>query len=60
MNTPKVQTEDPPTEGTSPDHNPDGTMPHGIPEAMKGEKATAKPTSARHETEMAPLIIEKS
>ena len=46
MNQPKVQT-DVPAEGASPDHNPDGTMPHGIPNGMEREDAKATPTSDR-------------
>ena len=59
MNTPKVQTDDPPTEGASPDHNPDGTMPHGIPEGMKDQDATALPTSDRQQTEVASVTGKK-
>ncbi len=35
MNQPKIQTDDPPTEGASPDHNPTGDTPNGIPKGMK-------------------------
>ena len=59
MNTPKVQTDDPPTEGASPDHNPDGTMPHGIPEGMQDQDATAYPTSDRQKSEVASVAGEK-
>lgn len=54
MNQPKVQT-DVPAEGASPDHNPTGTTPHGIPEGMEDQDATALPNSDRHEAEKAPL-----
>lgn len=59
MNTPKVQTDDPPTEGASPDHNPDGTMPHGIPDGMEDHDATALPTSDRQKSETAPVADDK-
>lgn len=59
MNTPKVQTDDPPTEGASPDHNPDGTMPHGIPAGMKDHDAMATPTSDRHQSETAVISNDK-
>ena len=60
MNTPKVQTDDPPTEGASPDHNPTGTTPHGIPEGMEYQEAKGKPSSDRGATETAVSRIEKS
>ena len=59
MNTPKVQTNDPPTEGASPDHHPDGTMPHGIPKGTDDHDATALPTSDRHQSETAAVSDDK-
>ena len=58
MNQPKVQT-DVPAEGASPDHNPTGDTPHGIPDGMKGQDATALPNSDRHEAEKAPQKTSK-
>ena len=58
MNVPKMQTDDPPPEGTSPDHNPDGTMRHGIPNGLEHQDATGIPTSDRGRTETAPTKIE--
>ncbi len=58
MNQPKVQT-DIPEDGGSPDHNPTGTTPHGIPEGMAHEEATALPTSDRGAAETAPQTIER-
>jgi len=52
MNQPKVQTEIP-AEGAGPDHNPDGTMPHGIPNGMEDQDATGTPTSDRGASETA-------
>ena len=52
MNQPKVQT-DVPDEGASPDHNPTGDTPHGIPKGMEDHEATGTPTSDRHEGEKA-------
>ena len=52
MNQPKVQT-DVPAEGASPDDNPDGTMPHGIPDGMEKQDATATPISDRGASETA-------
>lgn len=57
MNQPKVQT-DITEDGASPDHNPTGTTPHGIPNGMADHKATALPTSDRGATETAPHAIE--
>ena len=58
MNQPKVQT-DVPAEGASPDANPTGTTPHGIPEGMEKQEAKATPTSDRGATETAPLRVGK-
>ncbi len=52
MNQPKVQT-DVPAEGASPDHNPSGDTPHGIPEGMKDQDPKGLPNSDRHEAEKA-------
>ena len=57
MNQPKVQT-DIPEDGASPDHNATGTTPHGIPDGMAGQEATATPTSDRGAAETAPHPIE--
>ena len=53
MNQPKVQTDDIPDDGGSPDHNATGTTPHGIPDGMVGQEATALPTSDRGAAETA-------
>ena len=53
MNQPKVQT-DVPAEGASSDNNPTGNTPHGIPNGMKDQDATALPNSDRHEAEKVP------
>ncbi len=60
MNQPKVQT-DVPDEGASPDANPTGTTPHGIPEGMEKQDASpgGRPTSDRGATETAPLRVDK-
>ena len=58
MNQPKVA-EDVPAEGASPDHNPTGTTPHGIPEGLVAEDAAGRPESGRLATETAVLAIEK-
>lgn len=58
MNQPKVQT-DVPDEGASSDSNPTGTTPHGIPDGMCDQDATATPTSDRGATETAVAKIEK-
>ncbi len=60
MNTPKVQTDDPPPEGASPDHNPTGNTPHGIPKGMEDHEATGRPISDRGATETVVAKIEKS
>jgi hypothetical protein len=52
MNQPKVQT-DVPAEGASPDNNPTGDTPHGIPKGMEDQDAKALPNSDRHEGEKA-------
>ena len=59
MNQPKVQT-DIPADGVSPENNPTGKTPHGIPEALMQEDANALPSSGRIATEVAPLVIEKA
>ena len=59
MNTPKVQTDNVPTEGAPSDHNPDGTTPHGIPDALRGQDASGRASNARIETETAPLASEE-
>ena len=58
MNQPKVQT-DIPEDGASPDHNPTGATPHGIPEEMAAADAKATPTSDRGAAETATQSIEK-
>ena len=58
MNQPKVA-EDVPAEGVSPDHNPTGTTPHGIPEGLDTEDAAGQPESGRLATETAVLGTEK-
>lgn len=55
MNQPKTQTDDPPREGTSPDHNPTGDTPHGIPKGAEDHAPKALPTDDRHASETAPL-----
>lgn len=59
MNQPK-QPDDVPAGGASPDHNPTGTMPHGIPDEMADHEAKGTPTSDRQATETATQDIEKS
>jgi len=58
MNQPKVQA-DIPADGASPDHNPTGNTPHGIPKGMSDHDAAATPTSDRGATETAVQNIEK-
>lgn len=58
MKQPKVQT-DIPEDGASPDYNPTGTTPHGIPDEMDASDAKALPTSDRGATETATRFIEK-
>ncbi len=60
MNQPKIQTDDPPAEGTSPDHNPTGNTPHGIPKGTENQAAKALPDNARQASETAPLNTEKT
>ena len=55
MNQPKVQTDDPPPEGASPDHNPTGETPHGIPKGTQDHPSKALPTDDRQASETAPL-----
>ncbi len=59
MNEPKRQTDHPPAEGASPDHNPTGTTPRGIPAGMEEHEAKGHPTSDRQQTETATHRIEK-
>ena len=56
MNQQKVQT-DIPAEGASPDHNPTGETPHGIPKGMEDQEATGTPDSDRHQGEK---VVQKS
>lgn len=58
MNTPK-RPADPPTHGAPLDHDPDGTMPRGIPAGMEDVEAKGRPTSDRQATETATNAIEK-
>ncbi len=55
MNQPKTQTDDPPTEGASPDNNPTGNTPHGIPKEMLEHDAKGSPTGDRLANETASL-----
>ena len=59
MNQPKVQTDDPPPEGASPDHNPTGETPHGIPKGTEDHDAKALPNDDRKTGETAPRTIDK-
>ena len=54
MNQPKVQT-DVPAEGASPDQNPTGKTPHGIPEELVNEEPDGRPSPDRMATEIAVL-----
>ena len=58
MNQPKTA-EDVPADGASPDHNPTGTTPHGIPDGMDAGEANALPDSGRGTTETAAPAIQK-
>ncbi len=60
MNQPKVQTDDPPPEGASPDHNPTGQTPHGIPKGMEDHEAKALPNDDRKAAETTPRATDKS
>ena len=60
MNQPKVQTDDPPREGASPDHNPTGNTPHGIPKGTEDHDAKALPNDDRKTAETAPRTVDKS
>jgi len=60
MNQPKTQTDDPPPEGTSPDHNPTGNTPHGIPKGLGNADVAARPNDGREATEVAVQKIDKS
>jgi hypothetical protein len=53
MNQPK-QPADPPHGGTSPDTNPTGNTPHGIPEGTADHEPKGRPTSDREKTESVP------
>ncbi len=53
MNQPKIQTDDPPTEGASPDHNPTGDTPNGIPKGLKdAAEASGRANDDRIATEV--------
>lgn len=56
MNQPKTQTDDPPPEGASPDHNPTGETPHGIPKGLKDHAPEGRPNDDRQATETGPLV----
>jgi hypothetical protein len=60
MNQPKIQTDDPPTEGASPDHNPTGNTPHGIPKGLEDHDAKGLPNSDRQAGETASRTAEKT
>ena len=60
MNQPKPQTDDPPPGGASPDHNPTGNTPHGIPKGMEDHDAKGTPTNDRQDTETTPRTIEET
>ncbi len=60
MNQPKIQTDDPPPEGASPDHNPTGNTPHGIPKGMEDRAATALPNDDRQASETVVRTPEKA
>ncbi len=53
MNQPKTQTDDPPTEGTSPDHNPTGNTPNGIPKGLANADTAGRADDNRIATETA-------
>jgi hypothetical protein len=52
MNEPRPP-EDPPPHGASPDSNPAGKTPHGIPSGAEDQQPKARPTSDRAQTETA-------
>lgn len=54
MNTP-TQPPDVAESGTSPDHNPTGDTPHGIPKGMEEHEAKATPTDDRSAVEKAVI-----
>lgn len=58
-NTPKVQQDIVPLEGASPETNPEGRTPHGIPEEATEGEPKAKTTNDRFATETAALNIEQ-
>jgi hypothetical protein len=53
MNQPK-QPANPPQDGASPDTNPSGETPHGIPKGIEQHEPKGTPTSDREKTESAP------
>lgn len=55
---PKIQQDIVPTDGVSPETNPEGRTPHGIPEGAGDYDPAASPTGERFETETAPQEIE--
>ena len=59
MNQPKVQT-DIPAEGASPDANPTGDTPHGIPKGMPEGDSSARPTGDRGASETAVTKQDKA
>lgn len=59
MNQPKIQTDDPPLGGISPDYNPTGTTPHGIPQGLADADVTGRPDDNRLATEVAVQKIEQ-
>lgn len=54
MNQPKVQT-DVPAEGASPDANPTGDTPHGIPKGVAENDPRGRASDERLDSETAPL-----
>ncbi len=53
MNQPKIQTDNLPSEGASPDHNPTGETPHGIPKGLRDADAVGRPSGDRLASETA-------
>lgn len=53
MNQPKIQTDNLPPEGASPDYNPTGTTPHGIPEELAKSDVSGRPNDDRIASETA-------
>ena len=58
MNTP-AQPPDVAEGGTSPDHNPTGDTPHGIPKGIEDHEAKGRPGDDRAATETAVVNSEK-